>query len=109
VYNDILLQLDLLRHHYHCHHFYYLCHKKGTKVHGDCKSIILESQIRAADGGYYREEMTFASIDKQDFILDVGHTHIAEAIGKPHGSSVHLEVTTEEPYGVCCMSGLKVI
>ena len=27
---------------------------------------------------------------------------------KPHGSKVHFQVTTCEPYGVCCLSGAKV-
>jgi hypothetical protein len=27
---------------------------------------------------------------------------------KPHGSQVHFSVTTYEPYGVCCMQGLKI-
>ena len=27
---------------------------------------------------------------------------------KPHGSKNHLAVTTHEPYGVCCIEGLKV-
>ena len=29
-------------------------------------------------------------------------------IRKPHDSKVHFKVTTCEPYGVCCMQGLKI-
>lgn len=27
---------------------------------------------------------------------------------KPHGSKVHFQITTSEPYGVCCLQGAKV-
>ena len=27
---------------------------------------------------------------------------------KPHNSKVHFSVTTYEPYGVCCIQGLKI-
>jgi hypothetical protein len=33
---------------------------------------------------------------------------LCEAIGKPVASKVHFAITTSEPYGVCCLSGLKV-
>ena len=32
-------------------------------------------------GGYIREELPMAAISKQKFTMDVGHTHVVEAIG----------------------------
>lgn len=83
-------------------------HPKGTKSHDTCEKIVIESNIPRHDGQYISETLLFNEIEKQPFIIDVGHSHVAEAIGKPHGSPVHFEITTEEPYGVCCLSGLKV-
>ncbi|CAM9869363.1 unnamed protein product, partial [Ectocarpus fasciculatus] len=83
-------------------------YKKGTKVHGECEAIVIKSILRDEDGSFAYETLPFSKIGKMHYTLDVGHCHVAEAIGKPRGSSVHFEITTEEPYGVCCLSGLKV-
>lgn len=84
-------------------------YKQGTKVHGECEAVVVKSVLRDVDDGSYAyETLPFSKIEKTQFTLDVGHCHVAEAIGKPKGSDVHFEITTEEPYGVCCLSGLKV-
>lgn len=72
------------------------------------KKIVIESFLPREDGNYISETLLFSSIEKQPFSIDVTNTHVTEAIGKPHGSPVYFEITTEEPYGVCCLSGLKV-
>ena len=33
---------------------------------------------------------------------------MSSSFSKPHGSNVHFSVTTYEPYGVCCIQGLKI-
>jgi hypothetical protein len=82
---------------------------KGTKVKDDCESIRVKSILRdPKDGGTAEEILKYSKICKESFLLDVGHSHVAEAIGKPRASNVHFEITTEEPYGVACLSGLKV-
>lgn len=81
---------------------------KGTKVNGACESIILECLIRNDKKSYCRIELPYKDIESEPFVIDVGHCHVAEAIGKPIDSPVHFSITTSEPYGVCCLSGLKV-
>jgi hypothetical protein len=85
-------------------------HPKGTKHHDGQESITFESVLRDADGAYTTEEIPFVDIAAETFITDVGNCHVASCIGKGHGShsKVHFTVTTAEPYGVCCLSGLKV-
>lgn len=87
---------------------------KGTKRHAEVQTVIVESVAKQSvpqfgkELGYVRDELPMEMIRKQKFVLDIGHTHVVEAIGKPHGSKVHFSATTYEPYGVCCMQGLKV-
>ena len=63
-------------------------------------------------------------VNKEKFRLALGETHVVEAIGwvlilrqlllsntayrKPSDTSNHFRVTIPEPYGVCCLEGLKV-
>jgi len=71
-------------------------------------SIVLESTSKGSHGGYVRDELSMKVIRSAKFTLDVGNTHVLEAIGKPHGSTVHFRATTTEPYGTVCLQGLKV-
>jgi len=81
---------------------------KGTRKHAEVGKIVVESVRKGSKDGYVRDEFPYKVIEKETFTLDVGHTHVIECIGKPHGSNVHFSVTTYEPYGVCCLQGLKV-
>ena len=82
---------------------------KGTPAHGQVRKVTVEcTKKNSARTGYAREELDMKVIKKEKFTLDIGHTHVIEAIGKPAKSKVHTALTTSEPYGVCCMQGLKV-
>jgi hypothetical protein len=80
----------------------------GVGTHGDIYSVIVECKFPSKRGGYVRETLLMDTIREIKFEMDVSQTHVVEAIGKPHGSKVHFQVTTEEPYGTCCAQGLKV-
>lgn len=80
----------------------------GTVMEDRCKAIVFECTIRSPGGYYTRESINFSDVEKESFVIDVGQCHVAEAIGKPLGSPVHFAITTSEPYGVACLSGLKV-
>ena len=79
----------------------------GVK-HGGNQGLVVESDNRRSDGYYTRESIPWKDVEGQKFVLDTGHSHVAEAIGKPLASPVHFQSTTVEPYGVACLSGLKV-
>jgi hypothetical protein len=70
--------------------------------------VILETVDKNEDGKHCRDEVWMDDIKSDQFTLDIGHTHVVEARGKPHGSNVHFLATTTEPHGVCCLQGLKV-
>lgn len=44
----------------------------------------------------------------ENFVVDVSNSHVILCTGKPRDESFHFEVTSTEPHGVCCTSGLKV-
>jgi len=50
----------------------------------------------------------FSQAKKEKYVMDVGQTNIIFATGKPAKYSDHLKITPEEPYGVCCIQGLKI-
>lgn len=81
---------------------------KGTKRHADIDTLIVESIVPNSAKENLIEEFAMDSLRHEKFTMDVGHTHVVECIGKPHGSPVHFQFTTSEPYGVCCIQGLKV-
>jgi len=81
---------------------------KGTKRHADVDRVIFESVTKGDSGRNYREQFSMGEIRDSKFTLDIGHTHVVECIGKPRGSKVHFQVTPSEPYGVCCIQGLKI-
>lgn len=81
---------------------------KGVTRHAGVTKVIVESVVKGRDGGYVRDELLMNVIKSERFTIDVGHTHVVQATGKPAHSDVHFRVTTYEPYGVCCIQGLKV-
>lgn len=81
---------------------------KGTKSHSEVLKVIVRCMLRSRNSKFTKLELDFSEISGQQFSLNIGNTHVVEAIGKPHGSKVHFRVTCEEPYGVCCIGGAKV-
>jgi hypothetical protein len=81
---------------------------KGTLRHADISSVVLQCTVKNESGEFIRERLKMDGIRHEKFTLDIGHAHVVECTGKPQDSDLHLPVTTEEPYGVCCMQGLKV-
>jgi hypothetical protein len=81
---------------------------KRTTRHANVYKVVVQCSNQRKDGTFMREELLMKHIENDKFTLDVGQSHVLEAIGKPHGSKVHLCVTTQEPYGVCCIQGLKI-
>ncbi|CAB9528137.1 expressed unknown protein [Seminavis robusta] len=81
---------------------------KDTEMHADVYAIALECSVIGKEGFKARQELLMKTISDRKFTLDVGNTHVIEAIGKSHESKVHLRATTPEPYGVLCMQGLKI-
>ena len=75
--------------------------------HGAAESITVECVLRAHDGTYHTETIPFAKVENEPFKVDVGETHVCEAIGKVVGPT-HIATCTYEPYGVACLAGLKV-
>lgn len=85
-------------------------YKAGTpsELHGSKVNIVFACQVPNRNGKIVKETVSAPSIARQKFDLDIGNTHIVRATGKPAHSKVHLHITTDEPYGVCCLQGLKV-
>jgi len=81
---------------------------KGTTQHSAVKKVMLECTLPSDTFSYAQDELDFSGIQSEKFAMDIQHTHVVEAIGKPVGSKVHFQSTTHEPYGVCCISGLKI-
>lgn len=54
---------------------------KGTLKHSEAKTLIVESVKKGSGGGYVRESLPMNAIKTEKFTLDVGHTHVVEAIG----------------------------
>jgi hypothetical protein len=104
---------------------------RSIKVHGAAESVVFQCMEKDEDGLHISEAFSYATIAEKNFVLDIGHTHVVSAIGKSHKAeppparnegkgkdkkkhhsdgheSSHILLTTEEPYGVCCLSGLKV-
>jgi hypothetical protein len=52
--------------------------------------------------------LSFDEASTMRIALHIPDTHVLLASGKPHGSPDHFTVTTEEPYAVCCVEGLKI-
>jgi len=83
-------------------------YRKGIDTHNEIKKVFLECSVYADDYTKARDELDYAKIENDKFALDIQNTHVVEATGKPASSNVHFRATTAEPYGVCCISGLKI-
>jgi len=55
-----------------------------------------------------RKELSFDAVEKKFFRMDFSRTHVVVALGKPAGSPTHFYITTDEPYSVCCIEGIKI-
>ena len=53
----------------------------GVTRHGEIRDVIVESSKKSSHGGYVRETLTMKAITNEKFIMDVGHSHVVEAIG----------------------------
>ena len=83
----------------------------GTQSHSEILHLVLQCETIDDQSNERRtvtEKLAFEDIANQEFDMDIGHTSVVEAIGKPVGSSVHFQVTPSEPYGVCCLGSAKV-
>jgi hypothetical protein len=81
---------------------------KGTSGHVEVEKVVVECMKIGSKQNRARAVLPMQIIREQKFTIDTGHSHVVEAIGKAHGSKVHFSVTTCEPYGVCCIQGLKI-
>jgi len=54
---------------------------KGTTNHAEVVRLVMESVKKGSNGWYAREIMFMKDIREMKFTLDVGHTHVVEAIG----------------------------
>jgi hypothetical protein len=54
---------------------------KGTMRHAEVSELIVESIKKGSNGGYVRESLPMKAIENMKFTMDVGHTHVVEAIG----------------------------
>ena len=79
-------------------------------AHSNIRSVVFECVRKSELEQHYYVQHTvlMTSIRERSFILDIGQTHVFEATGKPKKKKVHLTLTNDEPYGVCCMQGLKI-
>jgi hypothetical protein len=60
----------------------------SSNAHADVHKVVLESVMESTRGGVVREVLLMTAIKKEKFTLDVGHTHVVEAIGCVHLCSV---------------------
>jgi hypothetical protein len=54
---------------------------KGILKHNEVSKLVVESVKKGSRGGYVREELPMKAIKKEKVTMDVGHTHVVEAIG----------------------------
>jgi hypothetical protein len=52
-----------------------------TNAHASIKGVVLESVKKSGQGSFVRHELAMDDIEEQKFTLDIGHTHVVEAIG----------------------------
>ena len=85
-----------------------LIYEGGTRNRADPVGITFECLSKSGNGTFAYQSIPATECADEIFQIDSGNTHVIECIGKPHGSKVHMRVTTTEPYGVCCIGGLKI-
>ena len=54
---------------------------KATSKHAEITRLTVESVKKGSKGGYAQEVMFMKDIQNKSFTMDVGHTHVVEAIG----------------------------
>ena len=54
---------------------------KGRTKHAEVSELVVESVKKGSKGGYVRESFPMKAIENKKFVMDVGHTHVVEAIG----------------------------
>lgn len=54
---------------------------KGTMKHAEVTEVVLQCEKIGRNGVYLRESFPMEEIQKQRFTMDVGQTHVVEAIG----------------------------
>lgn len=85
-----------------------LVYAGGTKNRADPVAMTFECLAKNKDGMFAYQRISASECSDDIFEIDASNNHVIECIGKPHGSKVHMRVTTTEPYGVCCIGGLKI-
>ena len=85
-----------------------LIYAGGTKNRADPVAMTFECLAKNKDGMFAYQRISASECSDEIFKIDASNNHVIECIGKPHGSKVHMRVTTTEPYGVCCIGGLKI-
>jgi hypothetical protein len=53
----------------------------GMKAHADVHKVIVECLVKNKNNGYIRAELLMDGIKNQKFTLDIGDSHVIEAIG----------------------------
>ncbi len=79
----------------------------SEEKHG-IKDIVFQCIEKNDQGVYEQHLIDYDRAKKERFVMDVSMTNIVFAIGKPPGYKNHFKLTPEEPYGVCCIQGLKI-
>lgn len=51
------------------------------KSHSDVKQVVMECIEKGAAGGFIQDKVEMSTITKEKFTIDIGHTHLVEAIG----------------------------
>ena len=85
-----------------------LIYASGTKNRADPVAMTFECLAKNKNGMFAYQRISASECSDDVFKVDTSNNHVIECIGKPHGSKVHMRVTTTEPYGVCCIGGLKI-
>jgi len=74
---------------------------KGTKRQAE--TVFIKCETKGNSNKFHRDRLS-ENLEGQKFVVDVGHSHVIDCIGKPDVSSVHFQVTPSEPCGFCCVS-----
>ena len=53
----------------------------SVDTHGESLAVVVECKIRSRSGHYIRQSLPIDQIGKQKFTMDVGQSHVIEAIG----------------------------
>jgi len=83
-------------------------YRKGNNYHADTDMVVITCVAKGDTGNFHCVRYPVDELRGQNFVIDIGHTHVVECIGKPYASPVHFQITSSEPYGVCCASGLNI-